>query len=440
MHRTAQRAFIITTIAITIGVMLFGWWLGSGHGLTSHATKFIAIGRLAGIVATACVLLELLVMSRAPFIEKNFELEEINDFHRYNGYAMTYALITHMLFLTLGYSITSHTTLWSQFWGFTNQFEDVLKAMIGSVVFFTIAVFSMHAVRKKLPYEVWYFMHLLVYGGVLLAFGHQVHSGSDVMTQKWMQIFWYGIYATVFVILGYYRFMRPIINYLRHGFVVDKVIEEADNIYSIYFTGRNLESFSYEAGQYAHWRFFNKELWLEAHPFSFSSEPGAHFLRITFKTSGDFTEILKQIKPGTRVLLDGPRGSFTPDRADTDKVLLIAGGIGVAPFVASLKHLLQEGKQVQLLYSVNNRNDLAFVSELKAIRDTSNGYFGITPHISSEQGYVNEARLLPFVTGTGDSLTVYVCGPEPMTESLKDSILPALGIEKRQIVAERFKF
>ncbi|MFO0882350.1 MAG: ferric reductase-like transmembrane domain-containing protein [Candidatus Saccharimonadales bacterium] len=288
MTRTAQRALIITTIVVAVGIMLFGWWLGSGHQLTSHATKFIAIGRLAGIVATASVLLELLVMSRAPFIEKNFELEEINDFHRYNGYTMTYALIVHILFLTLGYSITGHTNLWTQFWGFTNQFEDVLKAIIGSVVFFTIAIFSMHAMRKRLPYEVWYFLHILVYGGVILAFGHQVHAGSDVVTQKWMQLFWYGIYATVFLILGYYRFMMPIFNYLRHGFVVDKIVEEADHIYSLYITGRSIESFNYNAGQYAHWRFFNKELWLEAHPFSFSSEPGAQFLRITFKASGDF--------------------------------------------------------------------------------------------------------------------------------------------------------
>ena len=119
---------------------------------------------------------------------------------------------------------------------------------------------------------------------------------------------------------------------------------------------------------------------------------------------------------------------------------MIAGGIGVAPFISTLKQMLNSGKQVQLLYSVLERGDFVFANELQALRSGSNGYFGITPHVSSEQGYLNESRLLPFVTGTGDSLTVYVCGPDAMTTRLKEHILPALGVESGQIVAERFKF
>lgn len=441
MNRTLWRITLLSSIGLIISAMLFGWWVSTGSAISSDASKFIAIGRLAGIVATVSVLLELFVMSRAPIVEKNFDLEEVNDFHRYNGYTMTYALLAHVVFLVMGYGVLSHMGWWDQLWGFTSQFEDVLKAIIGSVVFFAVAVVSLHVVRKRIPYEVWYFMHLLVYGGVLLAFGHQVHSGGDIVSQGWMQALWYGAYGLVFMVLGYYRFLRPALTFWRYSFRVTKVVEEADNVFSIYITGKNIENYRYDPGQYAHWRFISKELWLESHPFSFSSESGASFIRITFKsTSGDYTRLLRSVQPGTRVIIDGPRGSFTPDRAATDKVLLVAGGIGVAPFIASLKTFLRDGKQVQLIYSVTKRADLAFVDELRSLQQNPAFSLGITPYVSSEKGHITADSLTPYVRGTGDSLTVYVCGPDAMTAHLAKEVLPALGVAENKVNAERFTF
>ncbi len=434
-----QRAIILVTIALALGIMLFGWWSGTGHHLTSQSTKLIAIGRLAGIVATAAVLLELLVMSRAPFIERNFDLEEINEFHRYNGYTMTYALLVHIVALVAGYGIVNHLGWWGQFWGFSSEFEDVLKAIIGSAVFFAVAITSLHLMRKRLPYEIWYFMHILVYGGVLLAFGHQVHSGSDLVTQKWMQVFWYGIYAVVFGLLAYYRFGRHLLLYFRHGFKVSHVVEEAPGIYSVYITGRAIRNYRYTAGQYAHWRFLDKDLLLESHPFSFSSEPGTDMVRFTFKASGDYTEQLQHVKPGTPVLIDGPRGSFTANRAATHNVLLVAGGIGVAPFIPTAKALLREGKNVQILYSVNTRDDIVFKRDFALLKDVAQERFGVTAHVSSERGRVSEATLSRYFEGNEDEVTVYLCGPDPMTSALK-KMLPGLGVPNKHIVAERFMF
>lgn len=434
-----QRLIIFAIIGISLALMLFGWWSGTGHGLTSHSAKLIAIGRLAGIVATAAVLLELLVMSRAPFIENNFDLEEINEFHRYNGYTMTYALLTHIVFLVMGYGIVDKLGWWNQFWGFTSQFEDVLKTIIGSAVFFAVALTSMHIMRKRLPYEVWYFMHILVYGGVLLAFGHQVHSGSDVITQKWMLVFWYGIYGLVFGLLAYYRFGRHIMLYLRHGFKVERVVQESPDIFSIYISGRSINKYRFAAGQYAHWRFLSSNLLLESHPFSFSSAPGSDLIRLTFKASGDYTKQLLHVQPGTAVLIDGPRGSFTSKRSTTSKVLLIAGGIGVAPFMAIAKELLQQGKHVQVLYSVTKRQDIVFSSDFKLLQEVADNRFVASAYVSSERGRLNEITLSRYLATNTATTTVYVCGPDPMTTALK-KMLPTLGVPNKHIIAERFIF
>ena len=182
---TKQRFIIFSSVIAVIAVMLYGWWLGSGHELTSQATKLVAIARLAGIVATIAVLLELFMMSRAPFIERNFDLHDILEFHRYIGYTLTIALIIHVTFLTVGYGITDNLSLWPQFLQLNTQFADVFKASIGSIAFFAVAITSAHLVRKHLPYELWYVIHIVVYGAVLLAFLHQVNSGGDIITNKW---------------------------------------------------------------------------------------------------------------------------------------------------------------------------------------------------------------------------------------------------------------
>jgi len=438
MIRT-QRWLVLGLIAMVIGLMLFGWWSGTGQDVASQATRLIAIGRLAGIVATISVLLELLVMSRAPFIERNFDLEEINDFHRYNGYTMTYALIAHIVFLVMGYGVTSHLGWWPQFLQLNTAFEDVLKATIGSVAFFGVAITSLHMMRKRLPYEVWYFMHLVVYGGIVLAFGHQINSGGDIVTQNWMRVLWIGAYGLIFGLVAYYRFVRHVLLYMRHRFVVSRLIEEAPGIYSIYITGRDIQRYNYQAGQYAHWRFLSKDLFLESHPFSFSSSPHSNELRFTFKASGDYTQQLAHVAPGTSVLIDGPRGSFTLHRAPTKNVLLIAGGIGVAPFIPAAKALLKDGKAVQVLYSVTNRSDIAFGRELTQIQSAAQDMFGVAAHVSSERGRINEAVLSKYIGNYGDEVSVYLCGPDAMTLAVK-KMLPGLGVPQANIIAERFTF
>lgn len=433
-----QRAFVLISISVILITMLAGWWLGTGQEITGQASKLIAIGRLAGIVATASVLLELLVISRAPFIERNFDLEEIFEFHRYNGFTMVFALVAHMVFLVAGYGVTDNLGWWPQFLQLNTGFEGVLKATIGSIAFFVAAITSVRVARKRLPYEIWYFVHLIVYGGVLLAFGHQVHSGGDIVTQKWMQILWYMVYAIVFGLLAYYRFARQLAHMIRYDFRVKRVVLESPDIYSVYIGGRGVNAFHYMPGSYANFRFLSKDLWLESHSFSFSSLTGDDLLRITVRASGDHTKELWRVAANTRVLVDGPRGSFTPDRANADNVLLIAGGIGVAPFLALARHFLAGGKTVQILYSLHNAEDAVFKKEFSVLKANSSR-FNTKIHVSSNSGRINHALLRSYISGHEEDICTYICGPDVMTGAVR-SMLLELGMPSRNVIAERFTY
>jgi hypothetical protein len=114
-------------------------------------------------------------------------------------------------------------------------------------------------------------------------------------------------------------------------------------VYSVYITGKNLEKFKFNPGQYLHVSFLTKGLWAP-HPFSISQAHNGRTIRISVKNSGDHTSRINTLKAGTKVFLEGPFGRFTPAVAKTNKYLFIAGGIGYH-FVVDENGQIYEGRQ-----------------------------------------------------------------------------------------------
>ena len=101
--------FIITTLLL---IIFYGWWQGSIQTLSSSADRLIAIGRILGLISAFSILLEIIVISRLPLIEKYFDLDEILDLHKLNGYLMVFATLGHIVFLVFGYSNVYKLGLW----------------------------------------------------------------------------------------------------------------------------------------------------------------------------------------------------------------------------------------------------------------------------------------------------------------------------------------
>ncbi len=80
---------------------------------------------------------------------------------------------------------------------------------------------------------------------------------------------------------------------------------------SVYLTGRALHRLPVRAGQFFVWRFLDGRGWSRGHPFSLSARPHPSMLRITVKDLGDGSRRLADLRPGTRVLLEGPYGALT---------------------------------------------------------------------------------------------------------------------------------
>lgn len=432
-RRMNQRLFYGGLIASLI-LLLAGWWAGSGHLLSIPGGRLVVLGRLFGLLATYAILLEIFLMSRSPFIEKNFDLHEIVDLHRLNGYGILAGIAAHVVFITLGYATPGHAGLWHQFVFLNVNYEDVFIATLGTLLFFAAGALSMRVARNRLPYELWFFSHLLMYGAVVMVTLHQLKTGGDFIGHFWFTAYWYMGYIGVFGAVAWYRFLRPAALTFLHDFRIARVEHEANDIYSVYITGRNIKRFHFKPGQYATWWILTPGAWWQGHPFSFSSMPGEPYLRFTAKTSGDFTQTLAGLKPGTRVAIDGPRGSFTIDRAsDAAQVVLVAGGIGVAPYLAAIDALLRAGKSVTLLYAARSPADVSFSNELLSLKQR-----GLRVQIfTKNRGKRIDGRVLQTYARPGT--VVYVCGPDSMSRSLTN-ILRQLGLPRHAIITERFAY
>src|SRR5690606_26133968 len=116
----------------------------------------------------------------------------------------------------------------------------MLQAVVAFTLFCIVLGTSVIIVIRKMKYEWWYFPHLLTYAAVLLAYGHQMQLGEDLQKNVFAA-YWAFIYATVLVLVGWNRFLKPLLQYGRQKFAIDEVRPENGNVLSIYIKGEAIE-------------------------------------------------------------------------------------------------------------------------------------------------------------------------------------------------------
>lgn len=425
-----KKTLIFSALLINIGLIFFLWWQGSGN-LWLAGNYEICLGRLTGLLAEFAILLQLIFIGRWPFIEQIFGHDKLNRFHRLLGYSTAIFLLSHPLLLTLGYARGNEISLSAQFINFLIDWNDVINASVGLILFIILIILSIAIVRKHWRYETWHFAHLLMYLAILLAWGHQTEVGGDFINSQTWSGYWFILNFGVIGILLTYRFIKPFYNLFRFDFKLEKIIPESNNITSLYVTGKNLNKFSFLAGQFVNLTFLTKGLWF-THPFSFSAAPNGQWLRFTIKTAGDFTNKINQLPIGTKIILDGPLGTFTSATAQTNKFLLIAGGIGITPLRALAEELTQTKKDTILLYSGKTATEIIFKEEFKKL---GNQCHFIIPQTDGRLTIEKIAQLAPDFKNRD----IYICGPEAMTKAIKNALLTT-GVARAQIHYEKFSY
>jgi predicted ferric reductase len=363
--------------------------------------------------------------------------------HRISQYAvqaihlvMTKTALNPVL-LALGYSHRAGITPFEQYQIFIRNWHDVQGAFIGYLLFLMLIVLAIPLVRKRLVYEHWYFTHLLVYVAIFLSFGHQTKTA----TVSWGNPYYYWMVLNLGIgaLYIFYRFLRPYMRFFKHQFYIDKVVQETPDVYSVYIKGKNIEQFTYEAGQFANYTFLQKGMYF-THPFSFSTAPNAEYIRISVRGVGDFTRRIPELRPGTKVVIDGPLGIFTERSSARDKYLFIAGGIGITPLRSLAEDLSKRGKDITLLYGNRTADNIPLKAELEAMPIKISHILSMIPAATHtfEQGYLDKEKILRLAPDFIER-EIYVCGP-PIMMDLVIPTLMQMGVPQKHIHFERFGY
>ncbi len=438
------RATDVWALLVGNGVLIGLMWIrhGGAAELGSPAAILTAIGQLAALFGTYLALIQLVLMSRSPWLDQVFGMDGLARAHRWLGFATVWLIVGHVVATTTGYALADRTGLVEEVVVLLTTFPYVLWAAAGLAAFLMVAFTSLRAARRRMSYETWFGLHLYAYLGIALALMHQLVVGADFFDDPMARLYWIGLYVITAALVLVFRVGQPLAITLRHRFAVANVVQEAPGIVSIYVTGRDLDRLASRAGQFFNLRFLTKDGWYRAHPFSMSAAPNGRFLRFTVKSLGDWSAALLRLEPGTRLLLEGPYGVLTGARRSRQKVLLLAGGVGITPLRALLEALPARPGDLALIYRAPRPEEVVFRQELDRIAAVR----GATIHyLVGHRGAAGVPReplapnqLLALVPDVADR-DVYVCGPVRMMDEAIDS-LHALGVRRAQIHLERFAY
>ncbi|MCL4733002.1 ferric reductase-like transmembrane domain-containing protein [Patescibacteria group bacterium] len=433
---------VILLLAAHFLVIAWFWWQGSSALFRGMAAgSMLALGRLFGLLAVSGILLQFMLIGRAVWIERLFGLDKLTRVHAWNGYATFGFVLAHPLFITLAYADFVRANPLRQFVHLVTGDASLLAAAIAVILLIGVVLLSIAIVRRRLKYETWYYAHLLTYAVVGLAFFHQLPLGGDFLQSGVFTAYWYGLYIFVFGNVLLFRFAKPVRQSWTQRFRVSGIVPETHDTNSVMIEGSNVSRFRALPGQFFILRFLQKGFWWQEHPFSLSAIPEGNRLRFTIKQSGDFTSAIPNLRPGTRVIVDGPYGVFTADPTPGKKYAFIAGGVGITPIRPLIEQIAPSNDAV-LVYGSKTSDDIIFRKELDHLssryRFPLHYVLSHEPEHPGEKGTIDADKLSRLVPDIADR-EAYLCGPPPMLASLRKA-LRELGVSPGRIHFEKFSF
>lgn len=213
---------------------------------------------------------------------------------------------------------------------------------------------------------------------------------------------------------------------------------------TILFTFEKPEGFQFQAGQYGGFTLINPEFTDDhgiTRRFSLISAPDDPSLCIATRIqTSAFKRNLQNMQPGQEIKFAGPTGNFILHEDPAIPAVLIAGGIGLAPFYSMIKHTLvhQPQRKIHLFYGNQTLADSALMNELNKLAE-NHPHFTFTPALANphpewegESGFITDSMLAKYIADL-DQPIYYVCGSPAMVAAMQQTL------QDLQIPGERVK-
>jgi len=437
--RAGAGVAVVASLAVVVALWAGGGITASG----SWADGLTSLGRLTGLLAADLLLVQVLLMARIPVVERAVGQDRLARWHRLAGGTSVTLMVAHIGLISWGDAAGRLAAAPATFWALTLDEPGVLLAVAGTACLVMVVVTSVRAARGRLRYESWHLLHLYAYLGVGLALPHQLWAGQDFLSSPVATAYWWTLWAAAVVAVLVWRVGLPVLRTLRHDLRVTSVACEDDTVWSIYMTGRRLDRLPVAAGQFLIWRFRSGPGWSRGHPYSLSAAPDGRSLRISVKALGDGSRLVASLRPGTRVLVEGPYGRLTARPRTRAKVAFLGAGVGVTPLRALAEDLPYAPGDAVLLQRATERP--LFARELDVLaaergldvrwlpghRRARDSWVGATNDPADDLTLLR--RWVPDIA----ERDVYVCGPEAWTTAVR-ATLAAAGLPAARLHVETF--
>jgi ferredoxin-NADP reductase len=216
--------------------------------------------------------------------------------------------------------------------------------------------------------------------------------------------------------------------------IAKRLVAELPGYWSVYFD--RPVGFVFEAGDWMDIQFEHQQL-SGGITYSIASSPTEGDLKITFREGiSEFKKALQAIELGDRLLISQYGNDYNFQLKKNQSSVLIAGGVGIAPFRSMLKEMADnnEKNDITLIYLNQNENFL-FKGELdtwsKVLPNLSIAYIS-TKEINRKK---RDKLILSLIKNPNQNF--YISGPPGMVESNEHLLLDA-GVQVRDIRIDSF--
>ena len=439
-------AIFLTLIILDISFAIYSVFKYTNPSNLSLNTLFYSSGKLAGLIGF--LFLSILIFSgeTARFFDKFLGIDKIIKFQRKFSWITTIFVLSHPIFFLLSTQIAFSSLIPS--------FMNIpLAAGVVSLYIFLIVMIS-SVLYKRISYNTWQFIHILVYLLFFFIFYHALNIGSDTRNILIMPIF-----SVIFIVMIIGSIYRINYKFKQRSFkcYVEEIKTEILDTFTLKI--KSNKKLFFKAGQFCFLR-LNKDKLYARHPFTISSSPNENTLNFTLKITGRFTKIASQLKKGDKIIVEGGFGLFTIKDEDENinkkKLVFIAGGVGITPFRSIIKdeeeknNIQNSLRSILLLYGSKTEKDIIFKKEFDEL-DKKEKWLKKVYVLSQEneekfnklndkyeKGHIDELIIKKYLDEKDikDSL-FYICGPESMKNSVI-KILTDLGVKKENIFIEDF--
>jgi predicted ferric reductase len=449
-HRSRNRAGFANGLAPELLAALYaalvaGALLATALAAPGSGSFMEESARGMGVAAAAMLAAQFITSGRFETLSGRVGLDVVLGFHRFAAYLLVAFVILHIAAFVVpsfaqgpGRGFSHLGTL------FTSR--RMLTGVLALVGFGLIIVTSVMRDRW-MSYEVWRFLHGFGALATLALAGHHVVTTGTAGFTPWLWWLWLAMFALAGFAFAHVYAGRAIAMRLS-PWRLDEVKRLTPKLFEVVLTQTGGKPFSFRAGQFVWLSFAPRRLSLFDHPFSIASAPGElPRMRFLIKARGDFTRALPALAPGTLVGVDGPHGNLVEEGREADALVLVAGGVGLAPIIGVLRDLAarRDTRPVRCIYGAGSPANLVYAEEMRALEGRLNlrNFFTVdepTPEWTGAVGPIDRTLVGQAMDGLPAARTLaLLCGPTPMMASVADMIAEA-GAPLSNIVYEKFEY